>query len=101
MPRPFTDEEIRIINITSEYEVGFDDKLGFYIHDPRDAELSHSYSYEVSNDGNIKFWVNAKTFKLRQRLGRPNPPKRRNRLRMREMDFGLEEMEVAERIMEG
>lgn len=96
MPRPLTKEDKLLYE--PYYKVKRDKVLGLYIHDLHDDKFP--YAYQISGDGNIQ-WITAQTFKRRQKLGHPKPRKKPIKQMLREPDFGLDEMALAEAIING
>lgn len=71
--------------------------LGFYIFDTKDADLP--YSYSINRYGE-PIWITSRAFQRRAPLGFPKP--RGKRRHMKDISiFSMDEMELAQSIMEG
>lgn len=68
-------------------------KLGIIVYADRDCDMC---AYSAYNNGNPK-WVTKKTLQNRKRLGPPS--KRKRKLLMQENMFSLDEMAIAEDII--
>lgn len=98
MPRPITKKDANDL-MDIGYDVHTTKALGYYVFDRNDHR--YPYAYQMSNDGRRFCWITTGTFNRRKRLGHPQPRKKRLKLIMREPDFGLEEMALAEAIING
>jgi hypothetical protein len=77
-----------------------DDKLGLVVYDAYDQNLPYAYRY--NDEQQYPNWVTLATFKLRQKLGHPAKKMiKQSHHKLPEPDFGLEEMALAEAIMNG
>jgi hypothetical protein len=108
MPRPITKDDIKKIRSFSamwneRLVVKKHKLLGFYVLDENDNELPFSYqAFDNPHCGWAGLsWITLETFRRRQKLGHPKPRKKAVKQLLREPDFGLEEMALAEAIMNG
>lgn len=107
MPRPITKEDIKKAFAAGIYDkrrfkIKTDDKLCIVVFDKEDRIQPWAYAcYSTRDGGTYLRWVNARTFKLRQKIGHPKPRKKHIKQMLGEPEFGLEEMALAETIMNG
>src|SRR6266576_2199512 len=101
MPRPITKEAIKKLrkgpHWQSSWKLRKHKIVGYYLYDPNDNMLSHAYS--LYSNYNFPDWVSKKDFQKRIKRGPIKPRKKRIKQIMREPDFGLDEMAIAERII--
>jgi len=92
MPRPITKKDLKLFPNHRRFN---DPKLGLVVK----AAYEDKFAYQVCAKGYpYAIWVSKKTLRKRQILGHP---KKRVKQIMREPDFGLEEMALAESIING
>src|SRR5258708_5828391 len=101
MPVPITKEAVKKCRKNTHWQSSWKLRkhktLGYYLYDPNDDMHSHAYSlYE--HYGYPK-WISRKAFERRIKLGPIKPRKKYVKQIMREPDFGLDEMAIAERII--
>ena len=95
MPRPITKQDIEHWNFFSDLvKIKKDRVLGIVLMN------SVFFAYSTYNDGSSPIWVSEKTFRKRQKIGHPSPRKKPVKLRMAEGPFSLDEMALAESIMD-
>ncbi|SRR6266436_6097827 len=105
MPIPITKEAIKKCRKTlywqSQWKLKKHKILGYYLYDPDDDLRSHAYSLYANY--NFPNWVSRKDFQrcIQRRIkrGTIKPRKKHIKQIMREPDFGLDEMAIAERII--
>ena len=97
MPRPITKEDIKRWRKTGGWD-SLKSKtcpvLGLYVNMDGAYDL---YAYSADRYGH-PVWCNFKTLMRRKKIGQP---KKRIKQFLREPDFGLEEMALADQIMNG
>lgn len=115
MPRPITKKDLKELRRNYGHRrlrFKTDEDLGIIVRDNTTALDHYPWAYQCyrgnlgdgSNDSNAGLmlsWVTDKTLKRRKKLGHPKPRRKPARLFMRELDFQLDEMAQAEKIMEG
>ena len=102
MPIPITKEAIKKarknLHWPSNWKLRKHKILGYYLYDPHDNLRSHAYSL-YNKDYSFPNWVSRKDFQRRIKRGPIKPRKKYIKQIMREPDFGLDEMAIAERII--
>jgi|SRR6266446_1346769 len=101
MPIPITKEAVKrlrkIFHWDSSWKLRKHKILGYYLYDPSDDLRSHAYS--LYREYGFPKWVSRKNFERRIKRGPIKPRKKYIKQIMREPDFGLDEMAIAERII--
>src|SRR5258708_7215220 len=102
MPRPITKEDIKKgrkkHGWTAAWEIRKDKNLGIYLYDSTD--YAYAYACEILLTTACPRWITKKQFIRKQKLGHSTKPRKKYvRQIMREPDFGLDEMAIAERII--
>ena len=92
MPRPITKADLRKLDPHSVH-ISHDDVLGIIVIIVKNPTFC---SYSVDRFGEFK-WCSQKTLERRKRIGHPKPRKKKQILR--EPEFGLDEIALAERII--
>jgi hypothetical protein len=107
MPRPINKEDLKELRANYAHRnIKFltDEVLGLVVRDMTPGD-NFPWSYRVFRArpfrGLILLWVRDGTFKLRKKLGQPKPRKKHIKQIMREPDFPLDEIALAQEIMEG
>ncbi len=104
MPIPITKEAVKKarknLQWPSSWKLRKHKILGYYLYDPDDDDvLSHAYSlYKIG----FPHWVSRKDFQrhIQRRIKRGTKPRKKYiKQIMREPDFGLDEISIAERII--
>src|SRR5258705_12352855 len=104
MPRPLTKKDIAIFRKkygwSKSWTIHKDKKLGIYLYDPSDRDFPFACEmYLHSHNQPWPRWITAKSFRRKQKLGHSKPRKKRVKQIMSEPDFGLDEMAIAEAII--
>jgi len=99
MPRPITKKDIKRWRERYSFRltVKTDEVLGLFIKIPVEIGGLSPYAYSAGACGD-PIWVSWQTIRKRKRSGHP---KKKPKQFLREPDFGLEEMALAEQIMNG
>jgi len=105
MPRPITKEDIKKGRKENGWggwpdvwKVRKDKTLGIYLYDPSDRTFTYACEVYLHRHNRPR-WITKETFKRKQKRGHSKPCKKHIRQIMREPDFGLDEMAIAEAII--
>lgn len=94
MPRPITKKDIKRWRTHLHFRKSNHSLLGVYIT----HRYSDGFAYATRISDGWPHWVSKKTLEKRKRTGHPI---KKFKAKMREPDFGLEEMALAEAIING
>jgi len=101
MPIPITKEAVKKLKKNLQWQSYWKLRkhkiLGYYLYDPNDD--LHSHAYSLYGNYNFPNWVSREDFQSRIKRGPIKPRKKHIKQIMREHDFGLDEMAIAERII--